>query len=466
MKILLATSEALPFAKSGGLGDFIYSYSKTLAKKGHDVSVVMPLYKVIRDKHPEVMNDHYDTFDFNMGGRMQGCGCFRQKVEGVNFYFLAMDRFDRDELYGYGDDDERFACFQMGVNTFVTRHNEYDVVHCNDWQTGVIPLLLKYNPRPIKTIITIHNPAFQGWTAREHVGNWFNLDSFWYDNGTVRMGDCFNYLKTGIMTADRITTVSKTHRNELMNDSLGFGGIGNVIRMRENDFVGIVNGLDTDIWDPTTDPHLAKNYSIYDYKIGKRINRDAILEILGMDNSFRGPLFSAITRLSGQKGVDRIISAMDEMKRCDGRLIVIGTGDMENEVLMNALNHPEVYLVRRYDENLAHLLYAASDYFLMPSYFEPCGTSQMISMRYGTVPIVSNVGGLADTVIDLGAGNNGTGFVFNNSDPSAFMNCLISASQHYYQPGIDHLIRNGMKGDYGWNRNADEFVNLYNSIVK
>ncbi len=465
MKVLLATSEALPYAKSGGLADFIYSYSKALCKKGVDVSVVMPLYKVIRERHPEVLNEHYDTCDFNMGGRKQGCGCFHQYVEGVHFYFLAMDRFDREELYGYGDDNERFACFQMGVNTFIARHNDYDVVHCNDWQTGVIPLLLKYNPRPIKTVITIHNPAFQGWAGRENVGGWFNLHTDCYDYGLVRMGDCFNYLKTGIMTADKITTVSKTHARELLNDRDGFGGIGNIIRLRENDFVGIVNGLDTDIWDPATDPHLAKNYNSYDYKIGKQINKEAILRILGMSTDFKGPLFTAMTRHNGQNGSDRIIAAMNEMHNCDGRLIIIGTGDMENEVLGNALQHPEVYLVRRYDENLAHLLYAASDYFLMPSYFEPCGTSQMISMRYGTVPIVSNVGGLADTVTDVGAGE-GTGFVFNNSDPSAFMNCLIAASQHYYQPGLTHLIRNGMKGDYGWSRNADEFVDLYNSINK
>ncbi len=465
MNILLVTSEALPYAKSGGLADFIFSYAKALVKKGHKASVIMPLYKSIRFGHSEVMEDLYDTFDFKMNWRTQGCGLFHSKVSGVDYYFTAMDRFDREGLYGYGDDNERFACFMMAVNTFITRHNDFDVVHCNDWQTAVLPLLLKYNPRPIKTILTIHNPAYQGWAKREETSLFFNLHTDYYDSGFVRLGDSFNFLKTGIMSADKITTVSKTHRDELLRDHDGFGKIGAIIDWcRHNDFVGIVNGLDVDIWNPKTDKQLAKNYSVDDYKEGKKINRDAILDSLGMNKNFTGPLVGVVTRLSFQKGVDRIIQAMREIYKSDGRMIIIGTGEMEEQIQSEAFAHPEVYYVRRYDENLAHLLYAASDYFLMPSYFEPCGTSQLISMRYGTVPIVSNVGGLNDTVKDASRGMEASGFVFNNADPNGFINCFIGATQYFYNPGLDTLIKNGMVGDYSWAKSADEYLDLYNSI--
>lgn len=465
MRILLVTSEALPYIKSGGLADFIYSFGKALAQRGKEVSVILPLYKSIREKHPEVLTELFDTFDFRMDWRTQGCGVFHHKTNGIDYYFTAMDRFDRDGMYGYGDDNERFACFMMAANTFLTRHNDYDVVHCNDWQTAVLPLLLRFNPKSIKTVLTIHNPAFQGWATRDDLRHFFNLHTDCYDSGLVRLGDSFNFLKTGIMTADKISTVSRTHCQELLRDHQGFGGIGAILDWcRHNDFVGIVNGLDVDIWDPQTDKKLARNYSLYDYKVGKRANREKILHDLGMETTFSGALYSCITRLSGQKGIDRLISCMPELKKSDSRLIIIGTGDMEGEVLAHALRYPEVYFVKRYDENLAHLLYAASDYFLMPSYFEPCGTSQLISMRYGTVPIVSNVGGLNDTVKDINLGNQATGFVFNNNDPSAFLNCFIASSEYYYKPGLDHLIEEGMKGDYSWTRSADEYLALYDSI--
>lgn len=467
MKILLVASEALPYIKSGGLADFIFSFGKALKDRGEDVSVILPLYKKIREKHPEVLTDLYDTFDFKMDWRTQGCGVFHHKIEGLDYYFTAMDRFDRDGLYGYGDDNERFACFMMAVNTFLTRHNDYDVVHCNDWQTAVLPLLLRFNPRKIKTVLTIHNPAFQGWASRDDLRRFFNLHTDCYDSGLVRLGDSFNFLKTGIMTADKISTVSKTHAQELLRDHQGFGGIGAIIDWcRHYDFVGIVNGLDTQIWDPQTDPRLARNYSIYDYKVGKRANREKLLRDLGLDTNFQGALFSIVSRLSGQKGIDRIISCMPELKRSDSRLVIVGTGDMEGDVLYHALQHPEVYFVKRYDEGLAHLLYAASDFFLMPSYFEPCGTSQLISMRYGTIPIVSNVGGLNDTVKDIATGYQATGFVFNNTDPTAFLNCFIAASKYYYNPGLSRLIEEGMKGDYSWARSAGEYLDLYRSIRK
>lgn len=465
MKILLVTSEALPFAKSGGLGDFICSYSKSLHRLGEDVSVIMPLYKSIRDKYPEVMQGFYDQFDFKMSWRTQGCGVFRYEYEGVPFYFCAMDRFDRDNMYGYGDDNERFACFVMAVNTFLTRHNEYDVVHCNDWQTGVLPLLLSYNPKSIKTVLTIHNPAYQGWAKRDNVGEYFNLSTGYFDSGYVRLGDSFNYLKTGIMASDKINTVSRTHAQELINDHVGFGGIGAIIDWcRHYDFSGIVNGLDVDLWNPKTDKLLTSNYDVFDYAEGKKANKKALLKSLNIDENFSGPLFSAITRLSSQKGVERILDIFPHLQQYNARLVVIGTGEIENEFLNRALGCPNVYFVKRYDENLAHLLYAASDFFLMPSYFEPCGTSQMISMRYGTLPIVSNVGGLNDTVKDVSLGKDATGFVFNNSDYFGCVNAFYRACNLYYQGNMDFMIKNGMHGDYSWDKSAKEYLALYHSI--
>lgn len=465
MKILLVTSEALPFAKSGGLGDFITSYSAALAELGEDVSVIMPLYKVIREHFPEVMNDFVEEFTFKMSWRTQGCGLFHKKINGVNFYFTAMDRFDRDNMYGYGDDNERFACFVMAVNTFITRHNEFDVVHCNDWQTGVLPLLLNYNSRKIKTILTIHNPAYQGWADKRDLYDFFNLDAGYYDSGYVRLGDSFNYLKTGIMSADKINTVSRTHAQELLQDHIGFGGIGAIIDWcRHNDFSGIVNGLDQKLWDPSTDKLLAKNYDMYSYKESKKANKKAIYQRLGMDENFDGPLFSAITRLSSQKGVERIMDIFPHLADHHAKMIVIGTGEMEEQFLYSSLNYSNVYFVKRYDENLAHLLYAASDFFLMPSYFEPCGTSQLISMRYGTIPIVSNVGGLNDTVKDISRGSEATGFVFRNDDYFGCVNSFYQACTLYSANRLDQMIINGMKGDYSWKTSAKEYLALYQSI--
>lgn len=469
MNILLVTGESLPYCKSGGLGDFIYSYSKALVKEGHEVSVILPLYNIIRNRHPEVMENLYDQFEFKMSWRTQGCGLFHAIRDGVHFYFTAMDRFSRDGMYGYGDDNERFACFMMAVNTFITRHNHFDVVHCNDWQTAVLPLLLTYNPRKIKTVLTIHNPAFQGWASRNDVNAFFNLNTDYYDSGYVRMGDSFNFLKTGIMASDKINTVSITHAQELMNDHNGFGGIGAIIDWcRHNDFWGIVNGLDTEVWNPKTDKKLGENYDVRTYVAGKKMNRDAILHLLGMDTFFKGPLFSCITRLSSQKGVDRIESVLPLLHQYDARLIVIGTGEMEDEFLSNSLRYPEVYFLKKYDEDMAHLLYGASDFFLMPSYFEPCGTSQMISMRYGTIPIVSNVGGLNDTVKDLSCGDDATGFVFNNNWGGAFYSCFESACKFFYNEPEkkNHVIHNGMQGDYSWKKSAKEYLRMYDSIQK
>ena len=465
MKILLVTSEALPYCKSGGLADFIFSYGKALSRLGQDVSVILPLYKTIREKHPEVREGFYDQFDFKMSWRTQGCGVFMTERDGVKFYFTARDRFDRDNRYGYGDDTERFACFIRAVNTFITRHNDYDVVHCNDWQSAVLPLLLSYNPRKIKTFLTIHNPAYQGWAKRNDVSDFFNLDLGYYDSGFCRLGDSFNYLKTGIMSADKINTVSKTHAKELLEDHSGFGGIGAIIDWcRHYDFCGIVNGLDVDIWNPRTDPILKRNYSTDDYKAGKRENKKAILSALDWQQDFKGPLFAAITRLSSQKGVERILDLFPHLKNYGARRIIIGTGERENEVLRRAFATPEVYLVKRYDENLAHLLYAAADFFLRPSYFEPCGTSQRISSRYGTIPLVSNVGGLNDTVIDLSRGAQATGFVFSNNDYFGLVNCFYHACNLYHASSLDKRIKNGRRRDFSWKKSAEEYLKLYHSV--
>lgn len=465
MKILLVTGESLPYAKSGGLGDFIYSYGKALAKLGEDVSVIMPLYLPMRTKFPEIMEGFYDQFDFKMDWRTQGCGVFSVIRDGVKFYFLAMDRFDRENLYGYGDDTERFACFVMAVNTFITRHNDYDVVHCNDWQTAMLPLLLTYNKKNIKTVLTIHNPAYQGWAKRQDLQTFFNLSLGYYDSGFVRMGDSFNYLKAGIMSADKINTVSKTHAQELLSDHTSFGGMGAIIDWcRHYDFSGIVNGLDVDIWDPKTDKHLACNYDISTVKDGKKKNKRALYERLGMDPNFEGPLFSAITRLSAQKGVERILDIMPHLEERNAKLVVIGTGEMEDEFLARALQFRNVYFVKRYDEELAHLVYAASDFFLMPSYFEPCGTSQMISMRYGTLPIVSNVGGLNDTVFDVSKGDEANGFTFYNSDYFGCVNAYQRACDCYWNNAIDKMQTRGMLGDYSWDKSAKEYLNLYSTI--
>ena len=469
MKILLVCSEALPYCKSGGLADFIFSYSKTLKGEGQDASVILPYYNQIKFKFPETNKEIYDKFDFDMGTHNQGCTVYHVDLNGVNYYFTCMDRFERDGLYGYYDDTERFACFMMAVNTFITRHNDFDVVHCNDWQSAVLPLLLHFNPRKeIKTVLTIHNPAYQGWARREDVYNYFRLNTNYFDSGYCQLCNCFNYLKTGILASKKVNTVSKTHAIELMNDHTGYSGIGSIIDFcKHNDFSGIVNGLDIETWNPATDKKIACNYDTTSYKEGKRKNKEAILKKLNLADDFKGPLVSAITRLSDQKGVDRLMQVFPVLKDYDAKYVVIGTGEKEEEFLYRSLPYKEVYFVKSYDEELAHLLYAASDFFVMPSYFEPCGTSQLISMRYGTIPIVSSVGGLVDTVKDMSQNENATGYVFNNADSTAFISCFRSAMQFYLNndPFIDVVIKNGMNGDYSWKKSCKEYLSLYNSIT-
>lgn len=465
MNVLLVSSEALPFSKSGGLADFIFSYGKALVKEGVSASVITPLYRVVRQRHPEAVETLFDRFEFRMSWRTPTASIYTATAEGVKFFFVDMPEFDTENLYGYNNDNERFACFMMAVNTFITRHNDFDVVHCNDWQSAVLPLLLKYNSKPIKTVLTIHNPAFQGWASRNDVNAFFNLDVGLYDSGHLRMGECFNFLKTGIMYADKINTVSKTHASELINDHIGFGGIGAILDWcRHYDFTGIVNGLDVDIWNPETDPLLIANYNKTNYAEKKRVNKQALLHLLGIDEDPNIPLFSAITRLSSQKGVERIEQLFPHLERKNARLIVIGTGEMEERFLSKSLPYSRVYFVRRYDENLAHLLYAASDFFLMPSYFEPCGTSQLISMRYGTLPIVSNVGGLNDTVKDIDSGYGATGYVFDNQDYFGCVNEFSYACDMYHQKRLNPFILNGMEGDYSWAKSAKEYLKLYASI--
>ena len=271
------------------------------------------------------------------------------------------------------------------------------------------------------------------------------------------------------MSADKINTVSVIHAKELILDHEGFSGIGAILDWcRHYDFCGIVNGLDVNIWDPSKDPTLPVNYNLKNYKEGKKKAKHSILSLLGMDLNFKGPLYAAITRFSNPKGVDRLISTMKHLYPVDARMIVIGTGEREAEFLYHALQHKETHFIKSYDENLAHLLYAAADYFLMPSYFEPCGTSQLISMRYGTLPIVSNIGGLNDTVKDLSWGDSATRFVFNNFDSYAYDNCIIAANDLYYhnQDLYTKCQENGMKGDYSWKVSAQKYIDLYNSINK
>ena len=469
MNILLCASESLPFCKSGGLGDFIFSYSKALAKLKHNVSVFMPLHKACLNTYPDIKNHLIDEYDFNMSWRNIKVNLYHKKIEGVDFFLVEHEVFNRDGLYGYDDDTYRFGLFIMAANTFITRHNDYDVVHCNDWQSAVLPVLLRFNPKKIKTVLTIHNPAFHGFAFRGDLPDFFNLSTDYFDNGLVRLGDRFSFLKAGVMSADKINTVSITHAKELISDHSGFSGIGAILDWcRHYDFSGIVNGLDVDNWNPSKDNNLPQTYDINNFEVGKKKAKRAILSLLGMDLNFNGPLYAAITRLSNQKGVDRLIRTMNHLSNSDSRMIVIGTGEREDEFLANALNHKEVYFIKSYNEDLAHLLYAAADYFLMPSYFEPCGTSQLISMRYGTVPIVSNIGGLNDTVKDLSCKDEATGFVFNNYDYYAYDNCIIAANELFYHN--KELYRtcqvNGMKGDYSWKSSAQKYLELYDSIIK
>lgn len=475
MKVLFATSEATPFIKTGGLADVCGELPICLAKKGIEVGVVLPMYSLIPSKYRERFT-FVKHFDIYLGNGKQYAGIFTYLYKGVTFYFIDNEKyFARPSIYGYDDEGERFAFYNVAFIELISHLQiQPDIVHCNDWQTGMIPVLYHEHYKNfeyyqnIKFIMTVHNPAYQGNYPSEILNNLFMMNYDLYENGKLRFKNQLSYLKAGLVYADRITTVSRTYKDELCTCDGGYG-LESIFSYRYKDFYGIVNGIDYELNNPKKDSAL---YYQYDRRnIGnKKKNKMVLQENYGLKVDSNIPMIAMVSRLTWQKGLDIFFGSIERILENEVQLFVIGSGDYEYEQALQNLRdrYPtKVIIYLGYEPTLAKLAYAASDYFLMPSLFEPCGISQLIALKYGSLPIVREVGGLVDTVVPYNEyTKEGTGFSFKNYNSDELYNIVMYALSFYGKEDYNILVKEAMKQDFSWEKSANEYIELYKSLLK
>lgn len=477
-KILFAASECVPFVKTGGLADVVGSLPKYFDKTAFDVRVVLPAYTCIADRYRsqwEYVTHFYSYFN----GRDRYVGILRMQYAGVTFYFIDNEDYFSG-LSPYTDylyDLEKFAFFSKAVLSILPSVDfRPDLIHCHDWHTGLIPVWLKTefssDPfyRGIKSIITIHNLKFQGVYSIPVIQKITGLshDLFTYDKlATYNDG---NYLKGGIVYADYVTTVSHTYAEEIKTPFYG-ENLEGLFFARRDSFFGILNGLDYDEWNPEKDPLIVTNYSAETFRRSKKKNKTALQNQLGLPCDEKKFMVGIVSRLTSQKGFDLIAARLSEILALDLQLVVLGTGEAGYEQMFAAAagNHPEkVSVTLRYSEALSHRIYAACDAFLMPSMFEPCGLSQLMSLRYGTLPIVRETGGLKDTVEPYNRyTGEGTGFSFSNFNADEMLTVLQLAHDTYYgnKRAWNKLVDHAMAKDFSWNASCREYEALYRKLL-
>lgn len=477
MNILYVTSEAVPFCKTGGLADVAGSLPPSLAANGDRVSVILPLYETVKDKWGEKL--HFEKWTFvRLAWRSVYCGLFSVEREGVTWYFVDNESyFRRSDLYGYYDDGERFAFFSRAVTELLRSLPEKpDVVHCNDWQSALVPVYIRDEAvrndfyKSIRTVITVHNIEYQGRYGRETVEDLFGLDRGWFDGGTLEFGGDVNLLKGGIVTADAVTAVSPTYAQELKCAYFAHG-LENVMRMSEGKLHGVLNGIDMKRYDPAHDESLAAPYSADDLT-GKRRDKAALQKLVGLREAPGTPILAMVTRLVSHKGLDLVCETLDTIMEKDVQLVVLGKGDAKYETFFEyarARYGGRMAVHLGYSEELAMQIYAGADLFLMPSKSEPCGLSQMIAMRYGTLPIVRETGGLKDTVHAYEAWNGaGNGFTFANYNAGDMCHVICQAIDLYHNNRDVYALlqKRGMTADFSWKRSAQAYRDIYSSICR
>lgn len=469
IKVLFATAEAFPFAGTGGLGEVAGSLPKALNKCGADVRVIMPLYGTIADKYRRNMTQIFVT-RVNVGWRNQYCGVFRLENDGVVTYFIDNEYyFKRDKIYGEFDDGERFSFFSRAVLEVLPALDfKPNVIHCNDHATAMIPTYYateykhSFGYEGIKTVFTVHNLEYQGCYPSFILGDVFGIAE--HDRGIVDFNGEINSIKGAIETADIVSTVSPTYAREILVPDRSFGLSGILYRNKDK-LVGILNGINTEEYDPAKSGAIAKNYDATDMS-GKRQCKAALKSECG----FMGdkPIVAVISRLAGHKGLDLLKGALERNDRIfdDIDLVVLGTGEsyLENFFKWQASRRGNVATFLTYNKDLAQRIYAGADMFLMPSGSEPCGLSQMIACRYGTVPIVRRTGGLADSIIDCAENKTGNGFVFDGYDVDSLCNTIARAVKLYGTPEWSALMKRDMACDFGWEASAREYIKMYDKL--
>jgi starch synthase len=474
-KILFVASEADPFIKTGGLADVAGSLPQALIEEGHDVRLVIPQYRQIPEKYKDRMESvcHFRT---KLAWRDTYLGVNKLVEDGVPVYFIDNQYyFDRDSIYENEDKHEQFAFFSQAVLDMLPVIGfKPDVIHANDWQTGPLPLLFadRYRQQSyyqdIKTVFTIHNLRYQGQFPGHASGDVLGVAPHHWASGNIRHNGLLNYMKSGIMYADHITTVSESYANEIQTSYFG-EGLDYALRLRADDLSGILNGISYDKFDPETNKNLAVRFS--KGEIDKKIaNKVHIQQKMGLEVNGDKPLIGFISRLVEQKGLDLVKAVFDEIMETGAQFLILGTGQREYEEFFKAkqLEYPDNLSVNiKYDAQLADQIYAGSDMFLMPSRFEPCGLSQLISFRYGTIPVVRETGGLNDTVVAYNEETGeGTGFSFANYNAHDMLHTIERAVSFYNKKGIwNKLVNRVMNLDYSWHNSAQKYSELYRQLT-
>ncbi|MDO4720141.1 MAG: glycogen synthase GlgA [Peptostreptococcaceae bacterium] len=476
MKVLFVTSESYPFIKTGGLGDVACSLPKALKKLGADVRVVMPKYLQIVEFIKQQM-EPLDEFTVPVGWRNQYCGIERYVSEGVEYYFVDNEYyFKRENAYGYFDDAERFAFFSRAVIEFIKRRIFVpDVIHLNDWHTALVPAYLKsedmepVDVSALRTMFTIHNLQYQGRFAPEVFYDITGLPhEMMSDEGLEFFGDV-NFMKGAINYSDMVTTVSPSYAQEIRMPYYG-ENLDGLLRKREEVLHGILNGVDYELYDPKTDPALFANYDENSLE-KKAENKLKLQQMLGLPEDKDIPIIGMVTRLVSQKGIDLVERVLGEVLAHKVQFVIIGTGDEKYHASMNyyGMTYPEKCAVRiQFDATLAQRIYAGADLFLMPSQFEPCGIGQLIALKYGTLPIVRETGGLRDTVIPYNqATGEGNGFSFTNYNAHDMLHVIEYALSVYEDKGVwKNLMLQAMNRDFSWNKSAKEYLKRYRELME
>ncbi|MEI5909594.1 glycogen synthase GlgA [Bacillus spongiae] len=474
MKVLFAVSECVPFIKSGGLADVAGSLPKELIKLGTDVRVIMPKYKEISQKYQQQMKK-VTEFNVQIGWRKQYCGIEQLSLDGVTYYFVDnMYYFHRDTLYGHYDDGERFSYLNRAILESLPYLDFFpDVLHCHDWHTSMIPFLLRaeYVHRPgyhfMRSLFTIHNLQFQGIFPKEVMTDLLGIDSYYFTPEHLEFYGNVNFLKGALLSSDYITTVSPTYRNEILQEYYG-EKLNGVLKQRNDQLFGILNGIDDSLYDPKYDPYISP-YHVNSLD-GKAVNKRNLQQEFGLPVKDHVPVIALISRLTKQKGLDLIKCVFHEMMHEDIQWVLLGSGEYEFEQFFRQMERDYPEKVRAhigFDESRAHRIYAGADLFMMPSKFEPCGLGQMIAMKYGTLPIVRETGGLNDTVKSFNEETEeGYGFSFSHFNAHDMLYTYRRALYYYHKPEKwQKIVKQAMRLDNSWAQSAYKYNQLYAELI-
>jgi starch synthase len=461
----MVSSEAAPFAKTGGLADVLGALPKALVEEGEEVAVVLPLYRHAVVSNPRTV---YERLQFGMGSHGYSATILEQVENGVTYFFVQIpELYDREEFYDVGgreypDNHLRFAALCHAALGVARHLFNPGIIHCHDWQSGLLPPLLRdtYRNHPaylgIKTVFTIHNLGYQGLFPPSALAD-LGLPNRLFRPDTLELHGQISFLKGGLVFSDVLTTVSPRYAQEIQTPAFGFG-LDGLLRARSNALIGILNGADYSSWDPATDPHIPKNFDRV-HPEGKRECKRALLADASLPGDrFDSPVIGIVSRFAAQKGFDLLMQIPDQLAAEDVSLVVLGSGQKRFEDFFSwfASAYPDrVAVTIGYDEGLAHRIEAGSDMFLMPSRYEPCGLNQIYSMRYGTLPVVRATGGLDDTV------DADTGFKFWGDNPQELLDCIRAALQVYGTPRWTHMMDTAMQRDFSWNVAAREYIRMY-----